>query len=62
MLSPAQIESIQLNVMLKKKTAEFIKKSAVPVNAYYNAMSGGAIKTKYINSILKTLNKYVSKD
>lgn len=57
-LTVKQISQIQLKTYANKKVAQFIKKSKVPVNAFYVAMSGGKVKVKHIESILKTLEKY----
>jgi len=57
-LTTEQINSIHQKVLIKKKVAKFIKRSKVPVNAYYHAMLGKEVKSKHIESILKTLEKY----
>jgi predicted transcriptional regulator len=57
-LSARSISLIYAKVYPKKKIADFIANSKVPVNAYYKAMEGKEIKAEHIESILNQLKKY----
>jgi predicted transcriptional regulator len=57
-LSTKSISLIYAKVYPKKKIADFISASGVPINSYYKAMEGKEIKAEYIHKILNQLKKY----
>ena len=55
-LTATQIGKVYAKLILKKKVADFIVNSGIPVNAYYRAMEGKQVKAEYANKLLNLIN------